>query len=111
MKQQVAKAQETWPFLDLDTARRLFGAYGTRLERVLGSAQSWSDLGTRFGADLTEAEVRYLMQHEWAESADDILCRRTKLGLQFSDSEKEALSAFMTGPGQPAASRVNSLQS
>ena len=106
---QVTKAQETWPFLELDAARRLVGAYGARLEGVLGSAQSWSDLGTRFGADLSEAEVRYLMQHEWAESADDVLWRRTKLGLQFSDSEKEALNAFMTG-GAAAAPRVNSLQ-
>jgi glycerol-3-phosphate dehydrogenase len=53
--------------------------------------------------------VRYLMQHEWAESADDVLWRRTKLGLQFSDSEKDALNAFMTG-GAAAAPRLNSLQ-
>ncbi|MEA2983976.1 MAG: glycerol-3-phosphate dehydrogenase [Alphaproteobacteria bacterium] len=92
---QVAKAQQTWPFLEEDHARRLVQAYGTRIDRVLGAAKSAEELGTRFGADLTEAEVRYLMQHEWAESADDVLWRRSKLGLLFSDEQKEALGRFM----------------
>jgi glycerol-3-phosphate dehydrogenase len=102
---QVTRAQQAWPFLEEDHARRLVQAYGTRIERVLGPAKSWEDLGTRFGADLTEAEVRYLMQHEWAESADDVLWRRSKLGLKFSGEQKEALGRFMAaGQGQgPAA--------
>jgi glycerol-3-phosphate dehydrogenase len=101
---EVAKAQQNWPFLDADQAGRLVQAYGTRLARILGTAQSWSDLGTRFGAGLTEAEVRYLMQYEWAETADDILWRRTKLGLQASDDEKEALGRFMlTAAGSVAS--------
>jgi glycerol-3-phosphate dehydrogenase len=100
---QVAQAQQTWPFLPDDHARRLVLAYGTRIARVLGSAKSQEELGTRFGADLTEAEVRYLMQWEWAESADDVLWRRSKLGLLLSDGEKEALNRFMAAVAGPAA--------
>jgi glycerol-3-phosphate dehydrogenase len=92
---EVARAQQAWPFLEDDHARRLVQAYGTRIERVLGPAKSCEDLGTRFGADLTEAEVHYLMQHEWAQSADDVLWRRSKLGLKFSAEQKEALEGFM----------------
>jgi glycerol-3-phosphate dehydrogenase len=92
---QVTQARQTWPFLEEHNARRLVQAYGTRIDRVLGTANSWEDLGIRFGADLTEAEVRYLTRHEWAESADDVLWRRSKLGLLFSDQEKDALARFM----------------
>jgi glycerol-3-phosphate dehydrogenase len=46
---------------------------------------------------MTAAEVRYLMQHEWAESADDVLWRRSKLGLKFSPAQREVLAQFMTG--------------
>jgi glycerol-3-phosphate dehydrogenase len=99
---QVAKAQQTWPFLEEDHARRLVHAYGTRIDRVLGAAKSAEELGTRFGADLTEAEVGYLMRHEWAESADDVLWRRSKLGLLFSDEQKEALGRFMATRPAPA---------
>ena len=99
---QVAKAQQTWPFLEQDHARRLVQAYGTRIERVLGAANSVEDLGLSFGADLSEAEVRYLMQHEWAESADDVLWRRSKLGLLFSDRQKETLGRFMAAGQAPA---------
>ena len=72
------------------------------------TAKSAEELGTRFGADLTEAEVRYLMQHEWAESADDVLWRRSKLGLLFSEEQKEALGRFMAG--RPRSATGQSLQ-
>jgi glycerol-3-phosphate dehydrogenase len=103
---RVAQAQQTWPFLPPDHAGRLVRAYGTRIDRVLGMAKTQQDLGVRFGADLTEAEVRYLMQQEWAQTADDVLWRRTKLGLRLSPAEKEALAGFMAvaqGPGGPPA--------
>ncbi|MEX0752727.1 MAG: glycerol-3-phosphate dehydrogenase [Xanthobacteraceae bacterium] len=95
---QVAQAGQTWPFLAENHARRLVQAYGTRVGRILGTAKSMDDLGTRFGADLTEAEVRYLTDHEWAQTADDVLWRRTKLGLRFSGGEKETLARFMAEP-------------
>ena len=50
--------------------------------------ESLDDLGMRFGADLTAAEVRYLMAKEWALTADDVLWRRSKLGLRFSDAQR-----------------------
>ena len=70
-------------------------AYGTRIERVLGPAKQSDDLGPRLGADLTGAEVRYLMEHEWARTADDVLWRRSKLGLRVSPEERERLAKFM----------------
>ena len=65
-----------------------------------------ADLGRRFGADLHEAEVRYLMRHEWAVTADDVLWRRTKHGLRFSREEAAGLEEFMKssdGKSQSAA--------
>jgi glycerol-3-phosphate dehydrogenase len=92
---QVAQACRTWPFLEEAHALRLVRAYGTRIGDILGTADSYAALGTRFGADLTEAEVRYLMTKEFAVEADDVLWRRSKLGLRFSDVERAALQRFM----------------
>ena len=92
---QVAQAKRTWPFLDEQHAERLVRAYGTRVGDILGAAGSYAALGQRFGADLTEAEVRYLMTKEWAVDAEDVLWRRSKLGLRFSDVERAALQRFM----------------
>jgi glycerol-3-phosphate dehydrogenase len=89
-----AHARRTWPFLGESEALRLTRAYGTRLERVLGPASSRDEVGPWFGP-LSAAEVRYLMRHEWARAADDVLWRRTKLGLALSSQDKEALAAFM----------------
>ncbi len=69
--------------------------YGTRIDRVIGTAAKLDDLGTNFGADLTAAEVRYLMTKEWAQTADDVLWRRSKLGLRLSDAQKATLARFM----------------
>ena len=97
IEELVAQARSSWPFLSEDHARRLIHAYGTRIDRVLGKAQSFADLGACFGADLTAAEVRYLMTHEWAHDSEDVLWRRSKLGLRFSAEERDALSRFMAG--------------
>lgn len=91
----IAEAQRAWPFLDTCQVRRLVGRYGTRIGLVLGEARSVTDLGIVFGEDLSEAEVRYLVAQEWAETADDILWRRTKLGLRVTASETQRLSAFL----------------
>jgi glycerol-3-phosphate dehydrogenase len=92
----VADVVRRWPFLAEGHARRLVAAYGTRVERILAAAKSIDDLGPTFGANLTAAEVRYLMQEEWAETSDDILWRRSKFGLRLSKAEREALAQFMT---------------
>jgi glycerol-3-phosphate dehydrogenase len=98
----VAKTRQSRPFLSDAHAWRLVRAYGTRVERVLGPARSLEDLGPCLGADLTTAEVRYLMEREWAQTEDDVLWRRTKLGLRFSPDERERLAkciAAMVGGG------------
>jgi glycerol-3-phosphate dehydrogenase len=91
----VARTQRTWPFLSADHARRLASAYGTRVDDVLKTAKDPADLGMRFGADLTAIEVHYLMDKEWARTADDVLWRRSKLGLRFNDAQRMMLDRFM----------------
>ena len=62
---------------------------------MLGPARRLQDLGPCLGADLTAAEVRYLMEREWAQTEDDVLWRRSKLGLRFSPEDRERLARFM----------------
>jgi glycerol-3-phosphate dehydrogenase len=90
-----ARLARRFPFLGDAQALRLVRAYGTRAARVLGKATSAADLGRQFGATLSEAEVRYLIDHEWAASADDVLWRRSKLGLRLSTAEAAALDGWM----------------
>jgi glycerol-3-phosphate dehydrogenase len=78
---------ERYPFLAEPHLRRLLRAYGTRTADLLGNARSLDDLGRRHGADLTEAEIRYLVRAEWVRTAEDILWRRSKLGLRMNESE------------------------
>jgi glycerol-3-phosphate dehydrogenase len=94
----VERTQRTWRFLTPDHARRLVRAYGTRVDRVLGNATGLDDLGMRFGADLTGAEVRYLVTKEWARTADDVLWRRSKLGLRLTPAQVSVLDRFMASP-------------
>ena len=85
----------TYPFLTPAHANRLAHAYGTRAEKLLGDAKSPADLGQSFGATLTETEVRYLMAMEWALTADDIVWRRSKLGLQLTAAEIAGIDDWM----------------
>jgi glycerol-3-phosphate dehydrogenase len=98
----VAELRRKRPFLSDAHARRLARSYGRRAERVLGSASSLDDLGRRFGADLTEAEVRYLMDCEWAVGAEDVAWRRSKLGLRMSAAEIRELDEFMRQAARPS---------
>jgi glycerol-3-phosphate dehydrogenase len=91
----VERTLRTWPFLQSGHARRLVRTYGSRVERLLENINRPEDLGACFGADLMAAEVRYLMRKEWAQTADDVLWRRSKLGLRFSQAEITALERFM----------------
>ena len=92
---EVDSARERWRFLSEAQARRLVAAYGSRLEAVFGEAKDRAELGPAFGEELTGAEVRYLMTREWARFADDILWRRSKLGLTMQPQDRDALAAFM----------------
>ena len=86
-----------YPFLDPASVDRIARAYGTRAERWLAGAEGWQALGRDFGGGLTGAEVDYLRQAEWAVSADDILWRRTKLGLRLDAAQQAALADYLNG--------------
>jgi glycerol-3-phosphate dehydrogenase len=91
-----AELMRDYPFLTPFHANRLSHAYGTRAIRVLGNAKSIDDLGQALGASLTEAEVRYLMSEEWARTADDIVWRRSKLGLRLTPAEIAAIDQWIS---------------
>ena len=85
----------TFPFLDARWAARLARAYGTDAAVMFDGARSLDDLGEHFGAGLTEREVRWLCEREWARTAEDILWRRSKLGLRFSPAETTRLEDWL----------------
>ncbi|HZP20978.1 MAG TPA: glycerol-3-phosphate dehydrogenase [Bauldia sp.] len=91
----VRALRAAYPFVPEMMAMRLVDAYGTRAPIILTGARSLADLGRVFGADLTEAEVAWLMREEWAITAEDVLWRRSKLGLRFTAAQAEALDAWM----------------
>jgi len=91
----IASLQSRYPFLSKAHATRLARAYGTRAAKLLCEAATAADLGADFGATLTEAEVRYLMAQEWAHTAEDIVWRRSKLGLRLSPDQVAALDRWM----------------
>jgi glycerol-3-phosphate dehydrogenase len=82
-------------FLSDYTTRRLIRAYGTEAPHVLGDAKAPADLGQDFGAGLTEAELRWLMQREYAQTAEDVVWRRSKLGLRLTPGQIAALDQWM----------------
>lgn len=98
------RLKERYAFLTDFWAARLVRAYGSEAEAVLGKARTAADLGRDFGATLTEAEVRWLMTHEFARAAADVVWRRTKLGLRLTREQIDALDAFMAGAGHGAVS-------
>jgi glycerol-3-phosphate dehydrogenase len=89
------------PALPAPLLRRLARAYGTRTERLIGAARTVADLGRCFGGNLYQAEIDYLVAHEWARSSEDILYRRSKLGLHTPAGTAEAIDAYL-GTAQPA---------
>ncbi len=82
--------------LSLTNARRLVRNYGTRARAIIAGAKKAEDLGQDFGAGLSEREIRYLMDNEWAVTSSDILWRRTKLGLRFDSASKDRLDAWLS---------------
>ena len=92
----MARLIRDYPFLGESRARRLASSYGSLCLSFLDNACREEDLGEAFGAGLTAAEVDYLLEREWARDADDILWRRTKLGLRLSADEVDRLSRYIT---------------
>ncbi|WP_299438166.1 glycerol-3-phosphate dehydrogenase [uncultured Rhodospira sp.] len=90
-----------YPDLPRDLLWRLARAYGTAAWTILRESATVADLGRHFGADLYEAEVRHLMDREWARTAEDVLWRRSKLGLRLTADEAAALEDWMAHPQAP----------
>ncbi|SDU44797.1 glycerol-3-phosphate dehydrogenase [Stappia sp. ES.058] len=91
----VGDLQDAYPALPPKLVHRLVRNYGTRARTILEGATTPDDLGRNFGADLHAREVAYLMDQEWARSAEDVLWRRSKLGLHLSQDQADALGQWM----------------
>jgi D-erythritol 1-phosphate dehydrogenase len=83
-----------WPWLPAPLRKHYARLYGTRIEKVLGHAREINDLGRHFGAQLYEAEVRYLVENEWAQQVEDVLWRRTKHKLHLTEVQQQAFSQW-----------------
>ena len=84
-----------YPFLDDEWARRLMRTYGLLAADILGNAKSASDLGTHFGATLYSREIDWTIENEWVMAAEDLVWRRTKLGLMLSPAEVASIEAYI----------------
>ncbi len=93
---RTVKLAHDYPFLAPATARRLIRSYGTLAWQWLGDAETPAALGQDFGAGLCQKEVDYLVAQEWAETAEDILWRRSKLGLRLSATQIAALEHYLS---------------
>ena len=102
-----AELRRNFSFLTQEHASRLAHAYGTHALRLLGNAKSSADLGESFGATLTAAEVEYLITSEWAMTAEDIVWRRSKLGLRLSRAQMAVIDDWI---GAYGARRENPLR-
>lgn len=87
------QARYTW--LDAKLARRLARAYGARVAELLGDAQSMADMGDAVAPGLHERELQFLQESEWAMSADDVLWRRSKLGLRYTAEERAQVADWL----------------
>jgi len=94
-KKFIKQQKKNYPFLEDAHLKRLCHAYGSRLSDVLGNATQMSELGEHFGFGLTEQEVNYLMDTEFARSVDDVLWRRSKLGLHLDKESQVKVANYM----------------
>jgi glycerol-3-phosphate dehydrogenase len=91
----ISGLRKDYPFLTPEWARRLVRAYGTEARVMLGDATAPDDLGQEFGATLHAREVTWLMDHEYAQTAEDVVWRRSKLGLRLSPDQIATLDGWM----------------
>ena len=106
----VMDLRRSYPSVAAETVTRLAHAYGTEAKKILARSSKAADLGRDFGGGLTEAEVNFLRANEWAETADDIVWRRSKLGLHMSETEiaelDRTLNAGSDQRARPAEART-----
>ena len=93
-EQWLQSQANNYPWVAKTLLTRLSRAYGSQLGEVLADATAMSDMGLCFGADLYQREVEYLVAKEWACSGEDILWRRSKLGLYFTPVQADRLETF-----------------
>jgi glycerol-3-phosphate dehydrogenase len=103
----LGKAAQRWPWLPPGLLERMARAYGTRVERLLADARDIRDLGAEVIAGLYEREIEYLRSEEWAATSEDILWRRSKLGLGRQPGAAGQLDDWLAGhpPPPPAGGR------
>ena len=87
--------KKRFSFIDTGTIERLFGSYGTNLEKILGNKSNIKQLGIDFGKGLYECEVDYLIKNEWALNVSDIIWRRSKLGIVLNKDELQRLNNYI----------------
>ena len=90
-----AEYKLAYPFLSAATVDRIVKAYGSDARQWLGAADGWDALGGDLGHGLSAAEATWLVEQEWARTTDDILWRRSKLGLHFTADEVARLTAWL----------------
>ena len=88
-------ANKKYPWLNDATRKRYLETYGTRTEKILLNCEKISDLGICFSPTLYQVEVDYLLREEWASNCEDILWRRTKLGLTINAKGTKALANYL----------------
>ncbi|MGH7040484.1 MAG: glycerol-3-phosphate dehydrogenase, partial [Stellaceae bacterium] len=86
-----------YPFLGAAAAQRLARSYGSEARQILGAARGPADLGRAFGCGLSERELAWLVEKEWARTAEDVLWRRSKLGLHLDPCAAAAIAACLAG--------------
>ncbi|WP_375749797.1 glycerol-3-phosphate dehydrogenase [Vibrio sp. HN007] len=91
----IAALTSQYPWVDQQTIKRWVKAYGTLSDAFLSGTNSLEDLGEHFGHGLYQSEVDYLVSSEWAMTTEDILWRRSKLGLEFSPEQEERLAGYL----------------
>ena len=91
----VSAVQARYPWLYGQMTRRLARGYGARIADLLGDAKSFADLGAEVAPGLYERELRFLQNHEWAVSAEDVLWRRSKLGLHYTAEERGQVALWL----------------
>ncbi|WP_068087237.1 glycerol-3-phosphate dehydrogenase [Polycladidibacter stylochi] len=98
---KLKELEANYPFLTPTLAKRLLRAYGLDAYQLLGKAKTIHDLGTHFGSELYECEVRWMQTKEWAQTLEDVLWRRSKLGLHISACDQTRLKDYLEQQGEP----------
>ena len=90
-----AKLRRRYPFISESLARHFARTYGSNSELIIGDAKDIAGLGEDFGHEFYEAELRYLVEHEWVRRLDDAIWRRTKQGMWLNAEQQSRISAWL----------------